>query len=134
MVNIFSEWGLRPDTVVGHSSGEIAAAYAAGALTARSAIIAAFLRGIIAKDITRSGAMAAIALGREETTPFLTDGVGIACENSPGSVTISGESEKIDSVLGRIKEARPDVPCKRLKVDTAYHSGQSLPRIAYYFV
>lgn len=131
MINIFSEWGLQPDAVVGHSSGEIAAAYATGALTARSAIITAYLRGIIAKDITRSGAMAAIALGREETTSFLMDGVGVACENSPGSVTISGDSEKIDSVLARIKEEKPDVSCKRLKVDTAYHSGQSLPRISH---
>ncbi|KAJ6032737.1 Fum1p [Penicillium herquei] len=124
LINIFSEWGLVPAAVVGHSSGEIAAACAAGALTARSAIITAYLRGVVAKDITRSGAMAAVAMSREEllAAEILTDGVGVACENSPHSVTISGDTEEIDSALARLKAEKPDVLCKRLKVDTAYHS------------
>lgn len=126
IIDILLEWGLAPSAVVGHSSGEIAAAYAAGALTMREAIITAYLRGVAVMKITKSGAMAAIALSRHETSNFLMTGVEVACENSPRSVTISGDSEGIDHVIARIKAEHPDVLCKRLKVDTAYHSGKSI--------
>ena len=76
--------------------------------------------------------MGAVALGRDETTSFLTPGVGIACENSPNSVTVSGDSEAVDSVLSRIKTEKPDALCKRLQVDTAYHSSKSFPRVTRY--
>ncbi|KAJ5920923.1 Fum1p [Penicillium verhagenii] len=122
IINLLFQWAIVPVAVVGHSSGEIAAAYAAGALTASSAIITAYLRGIVATEINRPGAMAAIGLSWDETSSLLPDGVGLACENSPRSVTISGDREGVDAVLERIKLEKPDVSCKKLMVSTAYHS------------
>lgn len=124
LVNLLANWGILPASVVGHSSGEIVAAYSAGALSARSAIIIAYFRGIVAKAVDKPGSMAAIGLGWNETAALLPDDVRVACENSPQSVTISGNSEGIDDVLARIQKEKPDVPCRRLRVNTAYHSGK----------
>ncbi|KAH7400779.1 hypothetical protein DE146DRAFT_653958 [Phaeosphaeria sp. MPI-PUGE-AT-0046c] len=122
LVNLLTSWGIHPNAVVGHSSGEIAAAYAAKAITAEAAIIVAYYRGQITKTKTRAGAMAAVGLGREEISASLIDGVVIACENSPKSVTLSGDADKLDAVLEQMKKERPDVFCRLLKVEMAYHS------------
>ncbi|EFQ32027.1 KR domain-containing protein [Colletotrichum graminicola M1.001] len=113
---------IKPFGVVGHSSGEMAAAYIAGRLTANEAIVAAYYRGVVSSEVTRSGAMAAIGMGRADTLPFLKPDVGVACENSPSSVTISGDADLVEEVLSQIRKAKPDVLARRLKVEKAYHS------------
>lgn len=122
VVNLLRMWNVSPAQVIGHSSGELAAAYASGAITSAEAIIAAYYRGLVAKQQTRHGAMAAVGFGREDVSGYLVDGVVIACENSPQSTTLSGDSDQIDIVLKNIKEDRPDVFVRRLRVQTAYHS------------
>ncbi|KAJ5109662.1 hypothetical protein N7532_002307 [Penicillium argentinense] len=122
LVNILREWGIEPHAVVGHSSGEIAAAYAAGAITAQCAIIIAYYRGRLAKSQEGTGAMAAVAMSREDAVPFLKDGVVLACENSPRSVTLSGDKDVLDEVLESIKDQNPDTFTRRLRVSIAYHS------------
>ncbi|KAI8177403.1 Highly reducing polyketide synthase FUM1 [Colletotrichum sp. SAR 10_75] len=114
--------GIRPFAVVGHSSGEMAAAYAAGRLTANEVIIAAYYRGVASSEVTKIGAMAAVGMGRAKTAPFLTSGVVIACENSPSSVTISGDTKRVENVLSEIRIAYPEVLARLLKVEKAYHS------------
>ncbi|KAK2756138.1 Type I Iterative PKS [Arachnomyces sp. PD_36] len=122
LVRILDQWGIKPSSVVGHSSGEIAAAYAAGAITAPCAIILAYYRGKVAKSQEGFGAMAAVGLGPEEVTPFLRQGITIACYNSPRSVTISGDEDGINCVLERINIENPGTLCRRLRVKIAYHS------------
>jgi acyl transferase domain-containing protein len=112
--------------VTGHSSGEIAAAYACDAISARQAIITAFYRGQVAKQLAKikppRGAMAAVGLGRDKALPFLVPGVIIACENSPNSVTLSGDKDALDEVVDRLKLERPDLFVQPLRVELAYHS------------
>jgi acyl transferase domain-containing protein len=124
LVNILSAWGVKASSVVGHSSGEIAAAYAAGAITAKSATIIAYYRGKLAKQVEGKGAMAAVGLGQEEVVPLLEDGVIIGCENSPSSVTLSGDSNAVDRVMEKVRSNFPDALCRRLRVATAYHSSE----------
>ena len=112
--------------VVGHSSGEIAAAYAARALSFREALIISYYRGYVAKQASSSGGMAAVGLGATAVSNFLKDGVVIACENSSKSVTLSGDVEKLEKVLIAIKKSKPDVLARTLKVDMAYHSRTCL--------
>lgn len=126
LVNLLGTWNVHPAAVVGHSSGEIGAAYASKAITAEAAIIIAYYRGMVTKIKTRAGAMAAIGLGREDVAKFLIDGVVVACENSPKSVTLSGDKDQLDLVLENIKQALPDVFCRLLKVEMAYHSRKYL--------
>lgn len=122
VVDLLATWRIKPSAVVGHSSGELAAAYAAGALTAKEAVIAAFYRGQVCKTPRKVGGMAAVGLGRDDVYPYLTAGVRIACENSGSSVTISGDLEALEGVMEKIKEGSPNVLCRKLQVKAAYHS------------
>ncbi|KAL9097197.1 MAG: hypothetical protein Q9165_000624 [Trypethelium subeluteriae] len=123
LLKIFHSVGVLPAAVVGHSSGEIAAAYASNAITARAAIITAYYRGRITKQQNTPGGMIAVAMGREMITPFLTNGVVIACENSPASVTLSGDRGSLNEVADAIKAAHPSIFVRILKVEMAYHSN-----------
>lgn len=123
LVDTFKAIGVEPEAVVGHSSGELAAAYAAGALTAREAIIGAYQRGQAAKLQQKKGAMAAIGLGPEDVERFLNHPhVVIACINSPKSVTLSGDADAVKDAVARIKDEYPDITARLLKVEKAYHS------------
>ena len=123
IVDLLASWGVTASAVVGHSSGEIAAAYAAGALSKGCAIIAAYYRGFVCQELTKAGGMAAIGLGKTEILPFLVPNVGIACENSGASVTLSGNSEGLEQVMNAIKSQHDQVFMRKLQVDMAYHSG-----------
>lgn len=122
LVDALEAVGIEAEAVVGHSSGEIAGAYASGALTAQEAITVAYYRGISAAKQTRKGRMAAIGLGWHEATEFLVPGVTIACDNSPRSVTLSGDAEAVELVVENIKQKKPDTLARLLQVDKAYHS------------
>jgi acyl transferase domain-containing protein len=127
LVNLLRAWGVKPSAVIGHSSGEIAGAYASGALNIHEAIICAYLRGLSTKQLTRAGAMAAVGLGADEVRPLLPEGVVVACENSPSSTTISGDSDGIDAVIAELKgdQSGREIFARRLHVDKAYHSRKS---------
>lgn len=138
IVEVLRSWNIRPSAVVGHSSGEIAAAYAAGAITAEDAIKIAYFRGQVSKTLKTEGGMAAVGLSRDIVAEYLEDGVIIACENSPESVTISGDKPLVTKVLARISEARPGALCRVLRVTVAYHSRgtflESIRILGYLFL
>lgn len=123
-MNLLQHWGITPDAVVGHSSGEIAAAYASGAVSAGVAILVAYFRGQAMKTFPseRHGGMAAVGLGSEKARPFLKPGVVIACDNSPESVTLSGDSDTLSEVLDGIHAHDQEIFCRQLAVNVAYHS------------
>lgn len=119
-------WNIKPRSVVGHSSGEIAAAYSAGLLDRAGAIIAAFYRGRAAlnrkKDVDGDVGMLAVSLGAEATSKFLEKHVKracIACFNSPSSVTVSGKQATLEALREELVAA--DHFARRLQVDLAYH-------------
>ncbi|KAL2831374.1 KR domain-containing protein [Aspergillus cavernicola] len=106
LVQLFCHWGIHPRVTVGHSSGEIAAAYAAGLIPAREAIAAAYYRGRVVRDVATDGAMLAVGLGPDAVARYL-DGkaegsIVVACHNSPSGVTLSGDSDVMDSVKARL--------------------------------
>jgi acyl transferase domain-containing protein len=125
--------GVEPSALVGHSSGEIAAAYAVGAITATEAITVAFHRGQVTKRQSKIGAMAAIGISWAEVEKFLLPGVNVACENSPRSVAISGDADKVEAVVAAIQKSEPDALARMLKVDKAYHSHHMADVGAYYY-
>ncbi|KAG9495698.1 hypothetical protein J7337_012254 [Fusarium musae] len=132
LVNKFSRLGLSPSAIVGHSSGEIAGAYAAGHISMEEAILIAYYRGYVTTKQTLRGGMAAVGMGVQDTSKYLTDGVEVACENSPKSSTISGDAHSVAQVVQAIKEADPDMFARLLKVHMAYHSQHMLPLSAEY--
>lgn len=124
------------DAVVGHSSGEIAAAYAAGYLTARDAMRIAYYRGLHLQlasspnghDI--KGAMVAVGSSMEDMTELFSDDhfagrVTVASSNSSSSVTVSGDEDAIAELQLILEDEKKFN--RRLKVDKAYHSKHMLP-------
>jgi NADPH:quinone reductase-like Zn-dependent oxidoreductase len=113
--------------VVGHSSGEIAAAYVAGYLTMEHAIIIAYYRGFSAKvchvaDSVSVG-MLAVGLGADDAAQYIRSSgkhVEIACKNSPKSVTLSGTLEELEHVKAEV--VKDGHFARMLQVDLAYHS------------
>lgn len=108
LVNVLRSWGIDPSAVVGHSSGEIAAAYAAGVLTSTQAILAAYFRGYAVGTLKSEGAMMAAGVNVETAQELITrrhlqDQVVIACVNSPDSVTLSGSIEGIEILLADLQ-------------------------------
>ena len=122
LVDFLAAWQVTPTAVIGHSSGEIAAAYAAGALSMREAVIIAFYRGYVCSKPQKRGAMAAVGLGRADVQPYLIPGVRIACENSGKSVTLSGDVQPLEESVAAMKEDHPDTLVRKLQVEVAYHS------------
>lgn len=128
-MNLLRSFGISPAAVVGHSSGEIAAAYTSNAISAKSAIIVAYYRGQVCKKQSRSGGMLAVGAGRDAVTPYLIKDVVVACENSPESVTLSGDKEQIIKVANDIADKQPEVFVRHLKVGMEYHSRKCLRAI-----
>ncbi|KAI0855937.1 hypothetical protein F4860DRAFT_507101 [Xylaria cubensis] len=124
LVDLFADWNIVPSVSIGHSSGEIAAAYAAGLISAPEAIIAAFARGIAVRETAGTGSMLAVGLGANEVAKWLptdSEEVCIACENSPNSVTLSGNATAISELARTMKEE--GIFAQELNTGRAYHSS-----------
>ncbi|KAH9844660.1 Hybrid NRPS-PK synthetase [Teratosphaeria destructans] len=130
LVDVLKASGVQFDAVVGHSSGEISATYAAGYLSAADAVRIAYYRGLYARNISsrgRRGAMMAIGYGYEDAIAFLEKFSGrlsLAASNSPTSTTISGDYDAIEQAKAVLDELK--VFARILNVDTAYHSHHML--------
>ena len=129
LIDLLSNWGVKPSAVAGHSSGEIAAAYAKGAISRESAWAISYHRGRLSASIPGltprvKGAMMATSLSAHEVKTFLdrvTDGQAvIGCKNSPSSTTISGDLSAILQLEAMLKKEGHFA--RRLVVETAYHS------------
>ncbi|KAI2466075.1 hypothetical protein F4781DRAFT_434797 [Annulohypoxylon bovei var. microspora] len=124
LVDLLKEWRILPSVTVGHSSGEIGAAYAKGAISRHSAWTIAYHRGRLSAGLSTPGAMLAAALGEADAQHYI-DKVStnpkpvVACINSPKSVTISGRIDAINEVQELIGS---QAWCRKLLVKTAYHS------------
>ncbi len=129
MVGLAAVWqsaGVRPDAVVGHSQGEIAAACVSGALSLQDAAKVVALRSqAIAGRLAGHGGMASVALSEEEATAWLApwaDRVQVAAVNSPTSVVIAGEARALDEVVEAL--TGQDVRVRRVAVDYGSHTNQ----------
>ncbi|KAH0597751.1 Polyketide synthase [Metarhizium humberi] len=131
LVDLLHAFGVSPTSVIGHSSGEIAAAYAGGAISRFHAWEIAYFRGLAAISMPfrapkLKGAMLVLGMSFDETRKYLEDGhfsAEIACVNSPASTTISGRVDAIEAISQDLAERKQKVFCRTLKVQTAYHSS-----------
>ncbi|KAM7210294.1 lovastatin diketide synthase [Rhypophila decipiens] len=129
LVDLLRHWGVQPKSVVGHSSGEIAAAYAGGLLSREDAWKVAYWRGVRSAQVNsllsgRRGQMLAAAMSEEAAQGYVNKidkgDVTVACINSPNSVTISGDDFAVAEVEKQL--AADGIWCRKLRVTTAYHS------------
>ncbi|MEU9351391.1 amino acid adenylation domain-containing protein [Streptomyces griseoloalbus] len=117
-------WGVRPDAVVGHSVGELAAACVSGMLSLREAVTFAAERGRLMGESTAPGAMAAVRGAREHEVAALVDACGgelaVAAYNGPGRLVISGTPDAVRRASARLTEQGATV--RPLRVSRAFHS------------
>lgn len=126
LVDLLRSWGIQPTSVVGHSSGEIAAAYAAGFLSASQAILVAYFRGYAVGELRTQGAMMAAGMSPGSAQSLIESKglqaqVRVACTNSPESVTLSGSLDAIEALMAELQSQNKFVR----KLETgghAYHS------------
>lgn len=128
LVDLLDSWAIRPQTVCGHSSGEIAAAYAAGALSAHDALKVAYFRGEAVRSLNKShpqlsGAMLSAGLSISDAQEYIMhfkNEVVVACINSPASVTLSGNKNALEEIQRNLEVK--GIFNRMLNVDIAYHS------------
>ncbi|NIO82504.1 MAG: SDR family NAD(P)-dependent oxidoreductase [Candidatus Aminicenantes bacterium] len=125
LASLWKSWGIVPDAVVGHSVGELAAAYTAGVLSLEEAIQVVYYRGKLMQKMAGLGKMVAVGLSREEAEQILVeynDRLGIAAFNSPISTVLSGEPADVEEVNNRLQ--KKEIFSRILKVNYAFHSPQ----------
>ncbi|KAI1348116.1 hypothetical protein F5Y01DRAFT_318086 [Xylaria sp. FL0043] len=129
LVDFLRSIGIGFHTVVGHSSGEIAAAYAAGRVSAEDAIMISYYRGMVAHTAHgpegQKGGMLVARMSEEEalilcSSPPFRGHLNIAATNSPRSITLSGDVDSIQLAHEQLKDEKK--ASRILQIDTAYHS------------
>ncbi|MFG2637990.1 SDR family NAD(P)-dependent oxidoreductase [Streptomyces sp. NPDC048362] len=128
MVSLAAVWrarGVEPDAVIGHSQGEVAAAYVAGVLSLDDAAAVVAVRSRAVVGLAGSGTMAVIALPHTEVAALLEGGVSIAAVNSSKATVVAGTNESVESLLAQLEARQTFV--RRLEVDYPSHSAQVEP-------
>ncbi|MGW0179301.1 SDR family NAD(P)-dependent oxidoreductase [Nocardia sp. NPDC003345] len=128
MSALAAEWrsrGIEPDAVIGHSQGEVAAAYVGGALSLADAAAVVVLRSRALPEIAGSGAMAVVGLPESELTARLDGAVSVAAVNSRLSTVVAGDRPAVTALLDDL--ARDEVFTRLLAVDYASHTAQVEP-------
>ncbi|CAM3674269.1 beta-ketoacyl synthase N-terminal-like domain-containing protein [Nocardiopsis rhodophaea] len=119
LFRLLESFGVRPDLLLGHSVGELAAVHAAGGLPLADACALVATRGRLMGRVGR-GAMVAVGAPEEQVAESLPEGVVVAAVNGPSSVVVSGDERGVDEVerTWRGRGAR----VRRLRVACGFHS------------
>ncbi|GAA0352324.1 SDR family NAD(P)-dependent oxidoreductase [Actinoallomurus spadix] len=119
---LWRDRGIVPTVIVGHSVGEVAAAYAAGVYSLEDALTIGFHRANLQARLAGRGTMAAVDVPADTARSFLIDGVDVAAINSASATTLSGDPDAMSVVTERLEASGATV--RALRVEVAYHSHQ----------
>lgn len=120
---LWKSWGIEPDMVIGHSIGEVATAYAAGAFSLEEATRIIYHRGRCMDKESSKGKILAAGISLKEAEQIIQgyeDGISIAAINSPSAVSLSGDPAPLEHVADLLE--KKDIFARFLQVDYAFHS------------
>ncbi|MFK4089490.1 type I polyketide synthase [Kribbella sp. NPDC020789] len=123
LAELWRTWGIEPDGIVGHSTGEVAAQYLSGVLSFEDAIRVNYYRSSLQQRATGTGRMLAVGLTPETLDKAVADAgplVSVAAVNSPSAVTLSGDATILESMAAQLETF--GVFHKFLAVKVPYHS------------
>ncbi|WP_435841905.1 SDR family NAD(P)-dependent oxidoreductase [Streptomyces fragilis] len=127
LAELWRHHGVRPDAVVGHSQGEIAAAYVAGALSLEDAAKVVALRSKALLRLAGTGGMASVPLPADRTAALLAayDDLHIAAHNGPGTTVVAGNADELARLVAALEEQ--NVQARTIPVDYASHTPHVRP-------
>ena len=119
---LWESWGIVPDAVVGHSVGEVASAYASGALSLEDTLKVSYYRSQLQQQCAGTGKMLAVGLSEKEAITLIEhyEGISIAAINSFSSLTLAGDEKALNKIATSLEEQ--GVFNKMLTVEVPYHS------------
>ena len=123
LTRLWRSWGVHSDGVLGHSVGELGAAYASSALSLRDTMLVAYQRSRLQALLAGKGAMLAVGLNPDEAAGFIerfTPQVSVAAVNSSSSVTLAGDTAALETIAAELTAAGRFN--RFLKVEVPYHS------------
>ncbi|MFP6873560.1 MAG: amino acid adenylation domain-containing protein [Verrucomicrobiales bacterium] len=128
LAELWGSWGVRPAKVIGHSVGEVAAAYVAGIYTLEDAVKVIYHRSRLQNTTGGHGRMVAVGVSQGEAKRLIAgheEEIELAVVNSPGMVTLAGDSDVLEEVVSGIEKSGKFV--RWLRIDYAFHTHQMEP-------
>jgi len=122
LTTLLQEWHLVPHGVVGHSSGEVAAACTAGILSLKDAMLLTWCHCKLMANVIGKGVLVHIGLPVSEVRQLLkaeSDSIWVAAVNSPSATVVTGASELLIPLIRRLEQQK--IFCRILKIDIPYH-------------
>jgi amino acid adenylation domain-containing protein len=128
LAELWKSWGVEPAKVVGHSVGEVAAAYVAGAYSLEDAVKVIFHRSRLQDTTGGHGRMVAVGISTAEAKKLLAGRehqIQVAVVNSPGLITLAGDTAPLEEIVAGLEAAGKFV--RWLRIDYAFHTHQMEP-------
>ncbi|KAM4622930.1 mycocerosic acid synthase-like polyketide synthase [Discoglossus pictus] len=127
LVALLRYWGINPDSIVGHSVGEVAAAHCSGLLSLQDAVKVMYHRSTLQSRVTGGKMLVVSNVPETEISKLMephSGSVCIAAYNSPTSFTLSGEANSVENIYSQLSKqnSKRNIFLHLLDVPAAYHS------------